>query len=69
MEQFFKDITISISSKDKKFAQDYTYRNKEYMNSTFYLPEKLKELESKIDKYIFFYIPLRASNPAVNNVL
>ena len=69
MEQFFKDITISISSKDKKFAQDYTYRNKEYMNSTFYLPEKLKELESKTDKYIFFYIPLRASNPAVNNVL
>lgn len=66
---FFNGINISISHKDKKFAQWYTYRNKEYMNSFFYLPQKLKQLQDKTNEYLFVYIPLKASNPSVSNIL
>lgn len=68
-EQFFKDISVNISNKDKKFDQGYTYRNKEYMNSFYYLPQKLKKLADKTNEYLFVYIPLKSSNPSVVNIL
>lgn len=67
-EQFFKDIDVSIAHKDRKFATTYSYRNKEYMNSFYYLPQKLKELEKHTDKYLFYYIPISSNNQAISSV-
>lgn len=67
-EQFFKDIDVSIAHKDRKFATTYSYRNKEYMNSFYYLPQKLKELEKHTDKYLFYYIPISSNNQAIGSV-
>lgn len=67
-EQFFKDIEVSIAHKDRKYATTYSYRNKEYMNSFYYLPQKLKELEKHTDKYLFYYIPISSNNQAIGSV-
>lgn len=68
LEQFYNDLHINISYKDKLFVQSYTYQNKRYMNSLEYLPKKLKQLEKYTEDYYLIYIPFSV-NQNVSNIL
>lgn len=68
LDQFYNDLKINISYKDKLFIQNYTYKNKKYMNSLEYLPRKLKWLEQYTNDYYLIYIPLYL-NENVSNIL
>jgi len=68
ISQFFEDLNIKIAFRDNIFIQNYSYKNKEFMHSLYYLPTKLQWLKEQSNNYFLIYIPI-SNKEEITNLL